>query len=67
MTNVEKIIADLIDQQKITGEQAVILIKSLQSNEKLSDSWIPVTTPPSIRYYNNENYNCLSDSITAAI
>ena len=30
MTAAEKIIADLIDQQKITGEQAVELIKNLK-------------------------------------
>ena len=31
MTNAEKIIADLIDQQKITGAQAIELIKNLKT------------------------------------
>ena len=36
MTNAEKIIADLIDQQKITGEQAVELIKNLKKEDSLT-------------------------------
>lgn len=31
MTNAEKIIADLIDQHKINGEEAIELIKNLKT------------------------------------
>ena len=64
MTNVEKIIADLIDQQKITGEQAVILIKSLKIDEKLSYSW---TTLPSTRLYDSEVHTRIDDPVLAAL
>ena len=44
MTNAEKIIADLIDQQKITGAQAIELIKNLKtvsiSTSKSYQPWI---------------------------
>lgn len=32
MTSAEKIIVDLIDQRKITGEQALVLIKELKDS-----------------------------------
>lgn len=32
MTNAEKIIAELIDQHKINGEQAIELIKNLKTD-----------------------------------
>lgn len=64
MTNVEKIIADLIDQQKITGEQAVILIKSLQINEKPSYNW---TTSPSTSLYDNRTNTRIDDLALTAM
>ena len=46
MTNAEKIIAELIDQHKINGEQAVELIKNLKtvsiSTPKNYQPWTPL-------------------------
>lgn len=65
MSNAETIIANLINQQKITGEEAVTLIKSLRDCHtttsdlpKLSSDWSHITTSP---------YTISSNSLMASL
>ena len=48
MTNAEKIIAELIDQHKINGEQAIELIKNLKT--------ISISTPKGSNWYPTNPY-----------
>ena len=52
MTNAEKIIAELIDQQKIKGEQAVELIKNLKT--------VAISTPKDSNWYPTNPYKPLT-------
>lgn len=47
MTNTEKIIARLINEQMITGEEAIELINGIKNNSSITDppSPLPNTTP----------------------
>lgn len=66
MNDVEKLIAKLIDEHKITGEEAVVLIKSCKSDYSISsdDLWkgnpiktLPNLTPPNSNItWDNSNY-----------
>ena len=65
MSNAETIIANLINQQKITGEEAVTLSKSLRDCHtttsdvpQLSKDWSDITTSP---------YTLNSNSLTASL
>lgn len=40
MTNSEQIVASLIDNQRITGEEAVALLKAIYGKEKTIDNSI---------------------------
>ena len=52
MTNAEKIIAELIDQHKITGEQAIELIKNLKT--------VSISTPKDSNWYPTNPYKPLT-------
>lgn len=52
MTKAEKIIVDLIDQHKITGAEALELIKSLEKETKF-----PQIDVPKLWWDNNRNYS----------
>lgn len=79
MNDVEKLIAKLIDEHKITGEEAIVLIKSCKSDYSISSDnssspwkWDPIktstTTHPNsnITWDNNNFVRDLGNGISMA-
>lgn len=56
MNDVQQIIARLINEKLITGEEAVILLTNLKSNIEFPKStWTSVTSTPIISNYNDNH------------
>lgn len=64
MTNAEELIAKLINEKKITGEEAVILLSEMRNYPYVNtwvypyQQWPQITwSTTSLQTYNNENKN----------
>lgn len=59
MNNVEKLIARLVDEHKLTGEEAVILIKAVHQIDQNKSSTIDDLIQ-AVPHKNDVSYNCCS-------
>ena len=66
MNDVEKLIAKLIDEHKITGEEAIVLIKAVNQNKSSTIDDLLKTAPRKDKALDNRwQYPYQQNSITA--